>query len=169
MEIIKWMVYGLIFTTSTTIGILYSQKYQKRVLELKDFKTALNMLKTKIRFTYAPLKDIFYDISKSIKSKTAMVFETAYKNMERYNATNSWNNAINETEMSITKEDREIILQFGKLLGKTDIDGQINEIELSLNFLETQIEKAEEEKQKNSKLYKSLGIITGVGLIIILI
>lgn len=169
MEIIKCMVYVLIFATSTTIGVMYSQKYQRRVAELKDFKTALNMLKTKIRFTYAPLKDIFYDISKSAKSKTASVFENACKKMEHYSATESWELAISETEMSITKEDKDILCQFGKLLGKTDIDGQLNEIELSLNFLDTQIEKAEDEKQKNAKLYKSLGIITGIGLIIILI
>ena len=169
MEIIKWVIYGMILVTSTGIGILYAQKYQKRVTELKDFKTALNMLKTKIRYTYAPLNDIFSDISKSVNSKVSSIFENAIIHMDRKSATDSWNMAINETETSLTKEDKEIICQFGKLLGKTDLDGQINEIDLSLNFLEAQIEKAEDEKQKNAKLYKSLGAITGIGIIIVLI
>lgn len=169
MEIIKWLLYVMILVTSSGIGIMYSQKYQKRVTELKDFKTALNMLKTKIRFTYAPLKDIFLDISKSITSKSANVFEKARIHMERESATDSWIKAVNETDTNITKEDKEIICQFGKLLGKTDLDGQLNEIDLCLNFLELQIEKAENEKQKNAKLYKSLGVIAGVGIIIIII
>ncbi len=169
METLKWIIYVLIFATSTGLGILYSQKYQKRVNELKDFKTALNMLKTKIRFTYAPLKEIFYDISKSITSKTGKIFEEAADYMDKVGATDSWTSAVKSAELCVTKEDKEVICQFGKLLGKTDLDGQLNEIELSLNFLETQIQKAEEEKNKNAKLYKSLGVIAGAGIIIILI
>ena len=169
MEIIKWVIYMLILIASSSIGIIYSQKYQKRVDELKDFKTALNMLKTKIRFTYAPLKEVFIDISKSLQSKTANIFSNVCTYMENNDVTQSWNKAINETETSITKEDKEILSKFGKLLGKTDLEGQLNEIELSLNFLETQIEKAEVEKNKNAKLYKSLGVIAGIGIIIILI
>jgi len=169
MELIKWLLYALIFATSTTIGILHSQKYQKRVQELQDFKSAFNMLKTKIRYTYAPLKDIFEDIARNVYSKTATVFEMASKYMDDENATVSWNRAVTEAELSITKEDKNAICELGKLLGKTDIDGQINEIELSLTFLENQIEKAEVEKNKNAKLYKSLGAITGIAIIIILL
>ena len=58
---------------------------------------------------------------------------------------------------------------FGKLLGKTDKKGQISEIEISQSFIEKQIEKAEQEKNKNSKLYKSLGVSLGIGIVIILI
>ena len=58
---------------------------------------------------------------------------------------------------------------FVKLLGKTDKSVQLSEIEITQEFIEKQIEKAEQEKIKNSKLYKTLGIISGVGIVIILI
>ena len=41
----------------------------------------------------------------------------------------------------------------GRLLGKTDIEGQISEIKLVNNFLDIQIKDAEEEKNKNEKMY----------------
>lgn len=47
--------------------------------------------------------------------------------------------------------------------------GQLSEIELISKFIDEQIIKAEEEQKKNEKLYKSLGIITGIGIAIILI
>ena len=169
MEIIKLIIYIFILIASSSIGIIYSNKFKKRVDELKDFKTALNMLKTKIRFTYAPLKEIFEDISNSLKSKTSNVFFNICKNMKTCDVAESWTRSLQETETNITKEDKQIISGFGKMLGKTDLDGQLNEIELSLNFLESQIEKAEEDKRKNVKLYKSLGVIVGVGLVIILL
>ena len=52
--------------------------------------------------------------------------------------------------------------------GKTDIEGQISEIELTNTFLDIQIEKAENEKQKNQKMYKTLGTVVGLALVIIL-
>lgn len=47
--------------------------------------------------------------------------------------------------------------------------GQLSEIELMSRFIDEQTQKAEEEQKKNEKLYKSLGIITGIGIAIILI
>ena len=54
------------------------------------------------------------------------------------------------------------------MLGKTDIDGQVSEINQFLSLLEGQIVIAEEEKNKNSKMYKSLGTIVGLGIVIVL-
>lgn len=45
---------------------------------------------------------------------------------------------------------------YGKLLGSTDIQGQISQIELTDKFIDEQIKKAENEYEKNSKIYKTL-------------
>ena len=58
---------------------------------------------------------------------------------------------------------------FGKLLGKIDLIGQVNEINLTMKLIEKQIEKAEIEKNQNTKLYKTMGIVLGMGICIILI
>ena len=58
--------------------------------------------------------------------------------------------------------------KLGKLLGQTDVEGQVSEIEVTENFLDTQIEKAEEEKKKNQKMYKTLGVVVGLVFCIIL-
>lgn len=46
--------------------------------------------------------------------------------------------------------------------------GQVSEIDLTLSFLNNQIDKAEKERAKNEKLYRTLGAITGLGIVIIL-
>ncbi len=53
--------------------------------------------------------------------------------------------------------------------GKTDINGQMNEISLAIELTDKQIQKADNEKNKNSKLYKTMGIVLGMGICIILI
>ena len=54
------------------------------------------------------------------------------------------------------------------MLGKTDVEGQMNEIKQVEILLSKQIEEAELEEKKNSKMYKSLGTIVGLMLMILL-
>ena len=56
-----------------------------------------------------------------------------------------------------------------KMLGNTDSEGQISQIEITEKFLETQIIQAKEEKDKNQKLYQKLGTTVGLGIVILLI
>ena len=67
------------------------------------------------------------------------------------------------------KEDKKVLKEFGILLGKTNKEGQINQINFVNELLERQIEKAKTDKDKNETMYKNLGVILGVGLVIILI
>ena len=53
--------------------------------------------------------------------------------------------------------------------GKTDIKGQLSNISLTEKLLQSQIDKAEIEKNKNSKLYKTLGVVLGMGVCILLV
>ena len=55
------------------------------------------------------------------------------------------------------------------MLGKTDKEGQISRLELTKTFIEMQIENAKVEEQKNAKLYKTLGAVIGLAIVIILI
>ena len=79
-----------------------------------------------------------------------------------------WENCIQDADISINQEDKDILKRLGKLLGQTDVEGQVSEIEVTENFLNMQIEKAEEEKKKNQKLYKTLGVTIGLIFVIVL-
>lgn len=169
MFFIKFIIYILIFSSSTYIGILISKQYSNRLNELKELKTTLNILKTKIRFTNEPLNSIFNEISINLNGNVSNLFATICDNLKVSSAKNAWESAIDNAVLSINKDDRQALRGFGKLLGKTDLAGQISEIELTETFLEVQIADAKCEKDKNEKLYKTLGMVTGAGIIIILI
>lgn len=169
MFFIKFIIYILIFSSSTYIGILISKQYSNRVTELKELKTSLNVLKTKIRFTSEPLQDIFQEISINTKGNISNLFKRISNDLKSASARTAWEEAIDKENLSIKKEDRQALKTLGKLLGRTDLEGQISEIELTESFLETQIMEAQNEKDKNEKLYKTLGMISGVGIIVILI
>lgn len=166
--ILKFIISALIIYICSCLGIYKAKTYETRERELKRIKNALAFFKSKIEFTYEPIEEIFVQISKSVYLHKDNMFMRTTDYLKDLNLNDSWNKAVDEV-IDLTKEDKEILKMFGKLLGKTDKNGQISEIEISQSFIEKQIEKAEQEKSKNSKLYKSLGISLGIGIVIILI
>lgn len=168
MEIIKIVISALIIYICAYLGMYKAKSYEIREKELKKLKNAFNFFRSKIEFTYEPIKDIFMQISKVLYENKNNIFLKCVSYLEEHTIENAWIMAIEDGIKNLEKEDKEILKMFGKLLGKTDKNGQISEIELTEKFLDKQIENAEFEKNKNSKLYKSLGTILGIGIIIIL-
>ena len=81
----------------------------------------------------------------------------------------AWEETWKNTTTNLKKEDILIIQSFSKMVGQTDIEGQVSQIELIEDFLDTQLKQAEEEKKKNEKMYRTLGVVTGSMLVIVLI
>ena len=169
MIILKYIMIFLVFLISFLIGNLISKKYILRLKELKDFKNALNIIESKIKFTYEPLSEIFIQTSKLLSKNISSIFILASNNMKNFTAEEAWNKALESSTTNLYKEDIENIKNFGKMLGKTDKEGQVNQIELTKTFIEMQIEKAKIEEEKNAKLYKTLGAVVGLAFVIILI
>ena len=169
VNIIKGVLFLLIFLSSTYIGILISSKYKNRVNDLNEFKRTLNVIKTKIRYTYEPIGDICEEIAQINSTSIGKLFEEVNKLLKTKPITEAWDIAIDTYGNNFSKEDKKLIKSFGKMLGKTDKEGQVSQILELQEFLSLQIDKAEMERQKNEKLYKSLGMVIGIAIIIILI
>lgn len=169
MLILKYIDIGLIIIVSAYIGFYKSKKFFYRVKALKDFKSALNIFRSKIEFTYEPIGDIFNEISKVIYLGEDNIFKNFNKIGSTEDTNFAWNKTIEESSFEFTNEDKEVLKLLGKMLGKTDKTGQISQIDLVDNFLDKQILEAEEEKNKNEKLYRTLGIVCGLVIAIILV
>ena len=136
MQIIKYFILFLILLSSSLIGKLLSQKYVHRLEELEEIRNALNVIKTKIKFTYEPIPEIFSEISKSTIRNVGNIFDLANKKMRNNTANIAWEEAVEEAETNLKKEDKQALKKMSKLLGQTDVEGQISQIEITESFLE---------------------------------
>ena len=170
MQIIKYVMLFFILIATNLIGRTISQKYQFRLMELEEMKQALNTLKTKMKFTYAPIGEIFEEIAvQTTKTNIANVFQRAKQALETKCASEAWQYALENTQTNMKQEDLESLKNLSKSLGASDIEGQISQIEITENFIEMQLKEAKKEQQKNEKLYQKLGTIIGLGIVVILI
>ena len=161
MIIIKGCLIISIIIICSLIGNIKSNSYRKRYDDLKKFKRALGVFKTKLEFTYQPINEIFEDISKLVYEEKDNVFK-------RFNENEDWDLSV-DMEENFMPDDKEVAKNLGKLLGKLDKDGQLNEIYLVNSFIDKQIEVAFDVRQKNEKLYRILGKSVGIAIAIVLI
>lgn len=171
MEILRYFFLFGIVAGSTSIGFIISKGYSERLDELNAFNTLINILQNTIKFTKLPLKDIFEQIGNiTIKTRVKNIFISCSKKIKDTALEKAWKQAIDEEMdyLNMKNEDFDVIETLGNTLGKTDIDGQMNELNQFKERLNIQIKQAEEEKRKNSKMFKSLGTIAGLVLVIIL-
>lgn len=169
MQLIKYCMLFIVFIFCTSIGVITSKKYIYRLEELKELKTALNMFKYKIKFTYEPIPEIFEQISKNTKNNVSQIFLLAKNLMMNQSAGQAWEESIELSNNYLNKEDKQVLKTLSKLLGITDLEGQISQIEITQEFLGKQIQEAEFQRTKNEKLYKKLGITIGLSIVIILL
>ena len=169
MQIVKYFMLLTIFILSNIIGKILASKYVFRLEELKEIKNALNVFKSKVKFTYEPIPEIFEEISNNSNGNISSLFKIAKNEMKNTTAERAWTIAIESSQNNLNEQDKQTLNMLSKLLGKSDIDGQISQIDITQSFIDKQIENAEFEKNKNERLYKKLGAVVGIGLVIILI
>lgn len=116
MQIIKYCMLFLVFIISALIGKYISQKYRDRLEELEEIKNALNIFKSKIKFTYEPIPEIFGEISENTNYNISKLFKQATENMRNETAALAWEIAVDEFSGNINKEDKQAIKTLSKLL-----------------------------------------------------
>lgn len=169
MGIIKTFFLIVIFGLAVYIGNSKANQYVYRVKELICIKSALNIFENKIKFTQSPLEEIFKSIGENSAEQNIKNIFQALAMKENINIHKKWENAISNIESNLNSEDKNILIDMGKILGTTDVDGQVSNIKITSSFINRQIEKAEQEKEKNAKIFRTLGIVSGLTIIIILI
>ena len=172
--IIKIISLFLILILSTVIGILVANKYNLRVKELEDIISALDLLETRVKYTYDTIPDSFEFVSMNMKSRASKIFMIAAGNLKEsknISAGDIFRNVVDEEApfIDINSDDAEILKGLGTSLGQTDLEGQLRNIILVKELLTRQLEIANDERNKNYKLSRNMGIFAGLIIMIILI
>lgn len=170
MEFLRYVFLIGTLVGSTSIGFLLSKSFTERLKELKNLQKLIKIMQDKIKFTHKPLSEIFEETALTEKTKISQIFIKTSEKIKNMSTQDAWNEAILEERffLNLKNDDIELIKSFGNMLGKTDVEGQMSEINQFINLLDGQIIIAEKESMKNSKMYKSLGTIVGLGIVTIL-
>lgn len=164
----------IVILSCTFLGYILSADCRKRPQQLRDLQGMLQMFENQISYLSDILSEAFERICRVCRSEAAVFFEATVdllKENRNMSAGQAWEQAVRDNirKTALDREDEGILLEFGKMLGSTDIDGQVKNIRLTQEQLRHQEEKAEAGRSRNEKMYRSLGLLGGIAVVIVLL
>lgn len=158
---------ALIISASSKIGFDYALSLKKRVEQLHDLKLGILALSAEISFRKTPLYEALSKSADSMHSQAKTILKLAGKFLSENNGTTAKEAIIKsieqvKDELSLKTEDYSILKSFAALLGTSDLDNQTINIQNTQKKLDIIIKKAEEERDKHTKLYSLGGVMAGL-------
>lgn len=171
MIFIKIVISIVILCITSYIGIELASSLKEREEILIDMITFLKMVENEMIYMLNSLPNAYEISRQKLNSKLKDVIGAIVIDMTNYGVDkidSSITNNINNLT-ALEEYDKEIIISTLKNLGRSDLSSQNNIIENGIAIIKNQIKEARSIKDKNSKVYKTIGIISGLIIVVIFI
>ncbi len=174
MYLLKILGSLIIIISCSLIGYIYGNTFSKRVKNLIYLRNCIQLLETEIMYSSSPIPEALENVFKKGNKEISFIFKEIKEHLlsdRSRGIDESFQVICNKykTHLNFTFEDIEVITSLSKNLGKSDRLHQQKFFKLVITQLEGQQIDAEEKKKKNEKMYKSLGLLSGIALVILLI
>lgn len=172
MDVLKIVSSLAVVACATLLGFIKAKKLSEREYILREFVVFLNNLKNEIRYMLTILPNAYEIARIPLKTKLKNALGAISTDMLDSNEPFKIEKSITENILAIdelSEYDRSIIIATLKNLGMTNVEGQCNIIDNTISVIENQINEASMIKNKNSKMYRAVGALSGIILVIIFI
>lgn len=163
---------ALIFLSCAALGMYYSLKDSFRIADLSELKKALLLLKGEIDFARSTMPEAMGKVAARTQPKLAAFFLAMQDNLPvTETAAEAWGAAADATlgVLYLDEEDLRNVRALGETLGYLSAKTQIEGLDMTILYIDAQIEKLRATEGRNRRLYQNTGIIFGILLIIVLI
>lgn len=170
--VLKIIGLTFVFLVCSAIGLLKSQNLSKRVCQLELFCSSIKQISTEIRYFASPSNVVIKKLASNDEFEKIKLYQKCEENIETgYDFKTAWEKAIEQSIplLSLNDTDIELIKSFGQGFGTTDVEGQIANCEEYEALLKTKLEGARNDKNNKGKMYSSIGVLSGLFLIIFFI
>ena len=163
----------LIIMTCGYLGLMVARRYRARVEQLRQLSSGLKMLETEIRYTATPLPLALVRVGNQSRGVVAHFFHTVAGFLKREAAVGAqvaWEKGLGELKGkgALEPEDLEILGSLGPLLGRSGVEDQVKNLELTRQLLGQQQLAALERNNRQGRMWQTMGFLLGVTLVLLL-
>jgi stage III sporulation protein AB len=127
----------------------------------------LEKMSAQIRYNASPLGDLFGTLSKD-GGEFINTVGACHGTDGQINWRTAWNAAVSGFS-EFNDGDKELLLTVGNSLGSSDTAGQVNMLGLHRELLTVRCGEAAETAANKGAVYRSVGLLTGLGMAIMVI
>lgn len=164
----------LIIFAAYFMGCRICAVYHRRVRYLEEILYGLEMFRAEVNYGLTPLPQAFQNIGKKLKKPVGILFDdfsSFLLQRKGQSALECWKSALKNrvTDLELKKEQLDLLERLGSAWGQGDKEGQARQISLMQELLRQALDGARSEWQKNDKLWKYLGLIGGITIVLLLL
>ena len=159
----------LIFGGCFGVGLLEGMQKKKTIDLLRDVLHGIEIVEREIDLNARPMPDSLALAAESRRNRAVMKMlndcARASEKGERFtHVFASW-----ADDVGIAEEQKALLCPLFDMLGKYDVQGQVNSIARTVRQVIKQLERDREEAAKKSRIYRSLGAAAGGMLTVLLL
>ncbi|MHB0887043.1 MAG: stage III sporulation protein SpoIIIAB [Bacillota bacterium] len=164
----------LVIAASTALGLLLAANFERRPRELNELITALGLLETEMTYSATPLAEAFASIAARAGHPARDLLTATRRRLtsgEGATAAACWAEAVAAVweRSALAPGDRDTLLDFGASLGASDREDQVKHVRLAVERLRLGETEARADAARLGRLWKNLGFLGGVMVVIVLI
>lgn len=162
----------LIFTAAIWLGKELAKNLSDRPKQLRLLRTALQTLEAEITYGYTPLHESADNLSRRIQEPISELFSLFSSRLvaSEIDARTAWQESLDDIwpKTALKEPEYEVLLAFGETVGRHDRQTEQKHILLALTHLKQQEEEARDKQKKYEGMMKSLCILGGLLIILLL-
>lgn len=175
MFAVKFIGACILVISTSLYGFSLSGTYLKRIESLKELKKCIVLLDGEMRYNKTPIKIAMEKISKRNTSVYSGFLKKVADIMEEdvsMQLSQAWEQGVmelTEGDVVLSESDKHKLLEFGRTIGNLDSDSRMAAFEGYLNELEIDLCECNKDKENKVKLYKTMGIMAGLFIAILIV
>ncbi|HEY2493903.1 MAG TPA: stage III sporulation protein SpoIIIAB [Paenibacillus sp.] len=163
----------LILLSGTLAGFYKARQFERRPRQIRELILAMQRLETEITYGFTPLPEAMSKMGAQMKEPLSTLFTSAARSMNSSQGLTAQESighalAVHWKNTSMKAAEKDVLHQLSFTLGTSDRQDQIKHIALAAQQLKHEEAASREDQAKYEKMSKSLGLLVGA-LIIILI
>lgn len=163
----------LILFSASMVGWQIGRYYAYRPVQLRSLLVALQMLETEIVYGFTPLHRAFVKVGHRVSKDVGQLFLSAAELLITERAQSAEDSlrqamASHWPKTALRKQEADVIASLGQVLGSSDRQDQQKHLRLAVTHLRGIEQEARTEQEKYEKMYKSLGFLGGLLVVILM-
>jgi stage III sporulation protein AB len=170
---LKFLGAVLVLFAGTMFGFFQALQYARRPRQIRELITALQRLETEIVYGYTPLPEALLSLGKLSSEPLGSIFRQIREQLLQQKGTpvrDIWRQAaLDGWKRSAMKAgELEVFLGLGNTLGLSDRTDQAKHLRLATTQLHAEEETARDEQKRYETMWRSLGVLVGALIVILM-
>ena len=162
----------LVAGAAARVGFGAARRLGERVEALRGFIAALGFITDELSCRLTPMPELLGRLRQEGAEAVRPFFAACERKMNRLgdvHFSEIWSSALTYARPALNVEDQQTLLVLGRLLGCYELEAQLRGLGAATRELTRALERAESDRLRLGRLYRTLGLGAGAMLVLILL